>query len=138
MTDGSANLRLRADDAEDFRIVAACLQDALVPLGDMTFDAERQEFILVANRFRWETAGGERIHCAVHFDGVAAVRRRGIDMRERERILDLLTIEAEHEAVVLLFAGDMAIRLEGTRIGCRLRDIGEAWPANGTPRHPDT
>jgi hypothetical protein len=137
MTVGGANLRLRAEDAEDFRVVAACLQDALVPLGDMTFDGDLKEFILVANRFRWESSPGERVHCAVHFTGVAAVRRRGIDLRERGRILDLLTIEAEPGAVVLLFAGDVAVRLEGERIGCRLRDLGEPWPATGTPRHPD-
>jgi len=137
MTDAGANLRLRAEDAEDFRVIAACLQDALVPLGDMTFDGDVKEFILVANRFRWETSPGERVHCAVHFTGVAAVRRRGLDLRERGRILDLLTIEAEPGAVVLLFAGDVAVRLEGERIGCRMRDIGRPWPATDTPRHPD-
>lgn len=137
MTAAGANLRLRAEDADDFRIIAACLQDALVPLGDMMFDGDLKEFVLVANRFRWESSPGERVHCAVHFTGVAAVRRRGIELRERSRILDLLTIESEPGAVVLLFAGDVAVRLEGDRIGCRLRDLGEAWPAAGTPRHPD-
>jgi hypothetical protein len=138
MTEVGASLRLRAEDAEDFRVVAACLQDALVPLGDMTFDGELKEFILVANRFRWESSPGERVHCAVHFTGVAAVRRRGIDLRKRDSILDLLTIASEPGAIVLLFAGDVAIRLEGDRIGCRVRDIGKPWPAAaGTPRHPD-
>ena len=137
MTAAGANLRLRAEDADDFRVIAACLQDALVPLGDMIFDGDLKEFVLVANRFRWESSPGERVHCAVHFTGVAAVRRRGIELRERSRILDLLTIEAEPGAVVLLFAGDVAVRLEGERIGCRLRDLGESWPAAGTPRHPD-
>lgn len=137
MTDAGANLRLRAEDAEDFRVVAACLQDALVPLGDMTFDGDLEEFILVANRFRWESSPGERVHCAVHFTGVAAVRRRGIDLRERGRVLDLLTIGSEPGAVVLHFAGDVAVRLEGERIGCLVRDIGKPWPAAVTPRHPD-
>ncbi len=137
MTDAGASLRLRAEDAEDFRVVAACLQDALVPLGDMSFEIDRGEFVLVANRFRWEAKSGERIHCAVHFTGVVSVRRRGIDLRDRSRVLDLLTIAAEPGAVVLLFAGDLAVCLEGERIGCRLRDIGEPWPAAGEPRHPE-
>ncbi|MBL8832395.1 MAG: DUF2948 family protein [Rhodospirillales bacterium] len=137
MNEAGASLRLRAEDAEDFRVVAACLQDALVPLGDMSFESAQGEFVVLANRFRWEAKSGERIHCAVHFTGVATVRRRGIDLRERGRILDLLTVTAEPGAVVLLFAGDLAVRLEGERIGCRLRDIGEPWPATGEPRHPD-
>jgi hypothetical protein len=134
-------LRLKAEDAEDFRILAACLQDALVPVGDMKFDAGAGEFVLVANRFRWEDEGGtgkggQRIHSALHFSGVKAVRRRGFDLRERARTLDLLTIEAAADAVTLLFADDAAIRLEGAGIGGRLRDLGEAWPAAATPRHP--
>ena len=133
-----AGLRLRADDAEDFQVVSACLQDALVPLGDMSFDGERKEFVIVANRFLWEGTPGRRVHCAVHFTGVEAVRRRGIDLRDRGRILDLLTVGVEPGAVNLLFAGDLMVRLEGQRIGCRLHDIGEPWPAAAQPGHPDS
>lgn len=132
------NLKLKAEDAEDFGILAACLQDALVPVGDMNFDGAASEFVLLANRFRWEgdARADERIHCAVHFSGVAAVRRRGLDLRERGRVLDLLTIEVAAGAVTLLFAENAAIRLEGPEIGGRLRDLGDPWPAAAAPRHP--
>jgi hypothetical protein len=133
-------LRLKAEDAEDFRILSACLQDALVPVGDMVFDAPGREFVLLANRFRWEdgTRSAERVHCAVHFTGVAAVRWRGFDLRERGRVLELLAIEVAADAVTLLFAEDAAVRIEGPGIGGRLRDVGEPWTGAATPRHPDT
>lgn len=50
-------LKLRAHDTEDMRVVAGVLQDALVPLSDVTYQRAEKRFILVANRFRWETSG---------------------------------------------------------------------------------
>ena len=47
-------LKLRAYDREDFAVVSAVLQDALVPVIDMAWLAEERRFALVANRFRWE------------------------------------------------------------------------------------
>jgi hypothetical protein len=47
-------LKLRAYDREDFAVVSAVLQDALVPVIDMAWLAEEQRFACVANRFRWE------------------------------------------------------------------------------------
>ena len=51
----SGPLKLRAHDAEDLRAVAVCLQDALVPLADMTFLRPEKRFVMVANRFKWES-----------------------------------------------------------------------------------
>ena len=48
------HLRLRAEDDEDLRIIAAVLQDALVAMSDMEFLSGERRFVLVANRFRWE------------------------------------------------------------------------------------
>jgi hypothetical protein len=154
-------LKLKATDAEDFRIIAACLQDSLIPVGDMKFATGEREFILVANRFRWENCDEtweseqaarpaveapdpafmpcnsyERVNCGVHFHGVDGVRRKGLDQRDRGRVLELLTIEAHPGAVVMVFAGDTAVRLEGPHISCVMQDIGEPWPTQWRPRHP--
>ena len=51
MSDG---LKLKAEDAEDLRVMAAVLQDSLVPISDMQFLPDERRFVLVANRFRWE------------------------------------------------------------------------------------
>lgn len=52
---GPGPLRLRAADAEDLEIISAHLQDAILPLADMTFLAEQRRFVMVVNRFKWET-----------------------------------------------------------------------------------
>jgi hypothetical protein len=154
----SERLKLRAEDAEDLRVIAACLQDALIPLSDIEYEASAKRFVLVANRFRWENcsevadeavpdialgtncATYERVNCAICFDNVAAVRRRGLDQRDRGRILELLTMEVEGDgksmAVNLLFSGGTAIRLEGTGIRCHIGDLGEPWPTQFRPHHP--
>ncbi len=50
----AAPLKLRAHDAEDLAALAACLQDALVPLADVVYLKPEKRFVMVANRFMWE------------------------------------------------------------------------------------
>lgn len=152
----TSRLKLRAEDQEDLKVIAACLQDALIPLSDIHYVDSERRLILVANRFRWENcpdlpevpAGDgvecsnyERVNCGILFDNITAVRRRGLDQRDRGRILELLTMEVEsgddgRMAIVMLFAGGAAIRLEGENIKCRISDIGEPWPTQFRPMHP--
>ena len=158
-------LRLRAHDADDLQTVAACLQDALVPLAEVAFLKAEQRFVMVANRFRWErapanagpaaaakpradarfaegdeAAGGgpryERVNCGICFDRVRAVRYKGLDARRKSQILNLLTLQSRPDAVTLVFAGDAAIRLEVGAIRCHLEDLGEPWPTRWRPSHP--
>lgn len=105
MADGP--LKLRAVDADDVAVLAACLQDALVPVHDMRFLRDESCFVLVANRFRWEKvpaslvdpvgativaetvadagleAGGdgrfERVHTALSIEHVKRCQTRGFD-----------------------------------------------------------
>lgn len=150
-------LKLRAKDDDDLAVLAACLQDALVPIGDMTFLPQEQRFVLVANRFRWEARGEpvpdapreardaafedgngksyERTNCGVWFEGVRTVRTRGIDLRDRSRILDLLTLRRSDDGILLIFAGGATIRLETDGFACFLEDIGESWPTRWRPGH---
>src|SRR5262245_39267215 len=115
-------LRLRAIDEADLQIIAACLQDALVPLSEMAYLAEEQRFLAAFCRFcrerRSGPAAGDRLlmrQSALRFDGVSAVRYRGLDKDTGGLGFELLTIIAEpKEAAVqitLLFAGDAAIQL---------------------------
>ena len=154
----TSRLKLRAEDQDDLRVIAACLQDALIPLSDIHYLDSERRLILVANRFRWENcpdlpeaptsqdgiecSNYERVNCGILFDNVTSVRRRGLDQRDRGRILELLTMNIEslgdggRMAVVMLFAGGAAIRLEGENIKCRISDIGEPWPTQFRPNHP--
>jgi hypothetical protein len=130
-------LRLKALDTEDLVVLASCLQDALVMVGDMAYLPDERRFVLVCNRFGWETPGPDlsRITCGVTFEGIGAVRRKGIDLKESERILSLLTLRPDDGAIELLFSTGAAIRLETPSVGVYLEDIGEAWPTQWRPSH---
>jgi hypothetical protein len=139
-------LRLRAEDAEDLAVISACLQDALVSVRDLAYDRDARSFMLVANRFRWESGGAkageappfERILCGLAFDEVEGVTYRGFHRSEEDRILCLLAIRPRARAtggsVDLEFAAGATVRLTMSEIRCWLRDLGEPWP---TPWHPD-
>lgn len=137
-----AALKLRAADEEDLAVLSAILQDALVSVGEMVYQPEEKRFVLVANRFRWEPeAGGtrrsfERILTGLRIDAVTKVRRRGVDPRDQDQILNLLTIRVEPDTLLLEFAGGASIRLEVERILCHLDDLGEPWPTRWRPKHP--
>ncbi|HKS87800.1 MAG TPA: DUF2948 family protein [Stellaceae bacterium] len=142
-----AGLRLRAEDADDLAVISACLQDALVSVGDLAYDRDARRFLLVANRFRWEARGArrgrrgafERTLCALAFEEVEAVAYRGFQRSEEERILSLLAIEPAGDtaaaAIDLEFAGGATIRLAAAAIRCRARDFGEPWPTAWRPDH---
>ena len=148
-------LKLRAVDADDLAVLAACLQDALVPVHDMQFLADERRFVLVANRFRWETLGGsvrgegaavdrgagayERVHCGISFENVTRVQTQGFSPAAAEdhgRLLEVLTLLADGDAVTLLFAGGAALRLAVDGIEVLVQDLGEPWPTLWRPRHP--
>ena len=138
-----AGLKLRAEDAEDLAVISACLQDGLVAVKDLAYDRDARTFVLVANRFRWETgiADGtekpfERTLCGVEFEAVDSVVYRGFHRSEEDRILSLLAIRPFLGAIDLEFAGDATIRLAAATIHCRLRDFGEPWPTAWQPGHP--
>ena len=131
--------RLSARTVEDLAVVAALLQDAIVPVGDMAFLAGERSFVLALNRFRWEAGDDaparERTHSGLRFDGVRRVRYRGIRRSDRGRFLSLLTISYDDGAAVLHFAGGGMIRLEVDDLHCALEDFGEPWPTPSTPSH---
>ncbi len=135
-------LKLRGEDAEDIAVISTILQDALVAVGEMAWLPDEHRFVLVANRFRWEPEGSmprrnfERTLAGLRFEGVRGVRRRGFSPRESERLLSLLAIQTDGQAVYLEFAGDCSVRLDVERVDCRLDDLGEPWPTRWRPRHP--
>jgi len=140
----SAKLKLRAEDAEDIAVIAACLQDALVQVSDIAYLPDERRFVMVVNRFCWEDcaqAGGSaafsRVHCGMVFDGVARVRLKKIDRRKPGRTLELLTIRVGDGLVDLMFAGGAEIRLDVAAVSCHIDDMDEPWPTKNRPAHAD-
>jgi hypothetical protein len=140
-------LRLRAEDADDLAVISACLQDALVSVRDLAYDRDTRSFMLLANRFRWESGGDrlteelpfERTLCGLAFDEVEGVAYRGFHRNEEDRILCLLAIhpmlEASGGSIDLEFAAGATVRLRASEIRCRVRDLGEPWPTRWHPDH---
>lgn len=146
-------IKLRAEDGEDLTVISACLQDAILPIGEMCFEPAAQRFVAVVNRFCWENADGgprrggglqadddhlfpfERVQCGLRFEGIAAVRTRGLNLKDRAQILELLSVASAEGGVVLTFAGGGAVRLEGAKWRCLVEDLGEPWPTSSRPCH---
>src|SRR6185437_1155391 len=134
-------LKLRAIDEEDLAVISAILQDALVAVGDMDFLAEESRFVLVANRFCWEAKPLDKVHyertlAGLAFSEVSAVRLRGFDRHDPDRLLQILALHRDGDAIVLDFSSGASLRLEAAQILCRMEDFGEAWPTPWRPRHP--
>jgi hypothetical protein len=140
-------LKLRAEDEEDLRIIAAVLQDALIAVGDIKYLPEEHRFVLIANRFCWEAMPCdpdapimpndcfERVHTGLRIENVTAVRQRGIDKLDAAQLLELLTIQLDRNGLILLFAGDTAIRVETDQTLCFIEDLDEPWPTKWRPHH---
>jgi DUF2948 family protein len=140
-------LRLKAVDSDDLSVIAACLQDALIPISEMAYLADERRFVAAFTRFRRECladpAGCEGMsmcHSALVFAEVEAVRHCGLDSRFGAVRLELLTMIAAPAQdglteITLLFAGDAAIRLRVRGIAATLEDFGEPWPAPVAPTH---
>jgi len=140
-------LRLLAEEAEDLRIIAAAVQDAVVKAGNLKYEKRGRRFAIELNRYRWEAAPkrrgqpGERVRALLAFDGVLGVKTRGITRVDPELILSLLSLEFTPDAeppggkVTLLFAGDGEIVLTVEALDATLLDSDYVWPTRHVPSH---
>jgi hypothetical protein len=139
-------LRLVAADADDLQVISACLQDAVLKVGDFAYLPRERRFAFVANRFLWELADEKkagafwRTRAGAHFDDVRAARRLNIRSDAKDAVVELLAVRFEPMgdgtgAVILDFAGGGAIRLEVESINCEMRDISQPWRTRAKPKH---
>jgi hypothetical protein len=134
----AARLKLRAEDDDDLAVISAMLQDSLVPVADMTYLADEKRFLMVVNRFRWESEQGarERTLTGLSFSDVGAVKFSGFSRGEADRILEVLALRAADGVVQFDFSGGARLRLEVGRLLCHVEDLGEPWPTQWRPSHP--
>jgi hypothetical protein len=140
----SETLKLRARDVDDLQVLSACLQDAILPIGDMAYQRSARRFVMVANRFCWERVDDgepafDRVNCGVTFDGISAVKLRNIDRQDRSLMLSLLAVTVNKLpagiAVTLVCAGNRDLRLEADGIAAQLEDFDGPWPTINRPSH---
>jgi hypothetical protein len=132
----SALLKLKAKDAEDLQVISAVLQDAIVPVVDMQFNMQDNNFIMVVQRLCREDKK-ERICCAFNVRGVENVQTHGFSPSETELMLELLAVLPEGDELQLIFAEDARIRLRLKDWNLIIEDFGERWPAQCEPCHED-
>ena len=146
-----APLYLGAGGPEDLPVISALVQDAVFPIGEMTWQPRRRRFALLLNRFRWEDRDAaerdrrpyERVQSVLVVDGVLAVRTQGIDRQDRDMVLSLVSLEFQPAAegagrLVLVLAGDGAIALEVEALEITLKDVTKPYaaPSGKCPEHP--
>lgn len=142
-----APLNLGAMDAEDLQVLSSLVQDAVFPASDMTWRAAERRFAILLNRFRWEDGararhGAERVRSVLVIDNVMTVASQGIDRRDGDMILSLLSVAFEPGEdgtgdVMLTLSGDGAIRLTVEALDATLRDVTRPYraPSGRVPDH---
>lgn len=143
-------LNLLAQDADDLPVISALVQDAVLPVTEMTWDRKARRFALLLNRFRWEdrTAAEaakrpvERVRSLLVIEDVLAVKTQGIDRRDRDTVLSLLAVAWEPGPdgtgrLVLTLAGDGAVAVEVEALDVALRDVTRPYraPSGKVPSH---
>ena len=139
MTQATA-LKLLAEDAEDLKVVAAALQDAVCKIGDISYEPAARRLTLAFNRYRWEAKGGERVRAALQVGSVLKVQARKLRRNAKDAVVELLNVEFEPGeapggAVTFTFAGGGDLRAQVECLDVILADVSAPWPTPRTPRH---
>ena len=147
---GEAPLRLVAQDAEDLKVLSTLLQDAVLPLTELAFDARRRRFALLLNRFRWEDRveaervgrAYERVRSVLVVEDVLKVQSFGFDRADKDLVLSLLSLDFAVDAegggrLTLTLAGDGAVALDVEALDVRLDDVTRPYraPSGKVPQH---
>ena len=138
-------LRLFAKDETDLTIMATCLQDAIIPVGDIAWLKSKNEFALAFNRFMWEASGEVldkspvyfRTHSLLKIENVINVQSRSLNLQNRSEILSMMSLKTFDRGVDLLFSEDKAIRIQVEKLNLILTDMGQPWPTRWQPNHSE-
>jgi hypothetical protein len=116
------------------------MQDAVLKVGDVTFEPTARRLTVAFNRFRWEVGGGARVRAGLQLGGVLKVQTRKIRRGAPDAILELLAMtftpgEAPGGVVTLSFAGGGDLRASVECVEAVLADVSHPWPTPRTPAH---
>lgn len=149
---GEQPLALRAETVEDLGVIAALVQDAVLPASEIVWEAKARRLAFLINRFRWEDKPAaeaekrpyERVQSLLVISDVRRVSSMGIDRADKDlvlSVLDLGFVAGEDGAgrIELTLAGDGAIAAEVECLSVDLRDVTRPYRAvsGQAPRHPD-
>ena len=147
---GEEPLRLVAQDADDLKVMSTLVQDAVLPVTELKYDAKRRRFALLVNRFRWEDRveaervgrAYERVRSVMVVEDVIRVQSFGFDRADKDLVLSLLSLDFASGQdgsgrLTLTLAGDGAIALDVEALEIRLDDVTRPYraPSGKVPRH---
>jgi len=139
-------LKLVALDTDDLAVVSTHVQDSIVKVGDILWRPAEKRVVVVVNRFDWENAQSgaqyRRRLAALRFERVNAFKARNVKPSDKDRVLNLLTVEFEGSdapagRVTFIFSGGSALQLEVECLECELADLGPVWATAACPAHLD-
>jgi hypothetical protein len=143
-------LRLRAMDSDDLKVMSALIQDAVFPIGEMTWDQKHRRFALLLNRFRWEDVNPntvrkhdyERVQSVLVVEDVMNVASQGVDRTDADVILSVLSLaftagDDGMGRIEITLAGDGAIALDVEALELTLKDVTQPYiaPSRHQPSH---
>ncbi|GGF44196.1 Protein of unknown function [Mameliella alba] len=147
---GERPLNLGALDAGDLEVISSLVQDAVLPVTEIRWQASKRRVGLLVNRIRWEDVDAarargrpvERVQSLLVIDNVLGMASQGVDRSDRDMILQLMsvTFEPGEDAegfVVLTLAGDGALRAKVEALEVALRDVTRPYlaPSGKLPDH---
>jgi len=146
MLDHQGFLKLKADDENDLKVFAAYLQDSLTNPSDVKKKKKNKSFICLFNRFMWEDAekgvfrDNKRIRSALKINDVLSVRSKKINVRQKNKILEFLTINITEDKnknfnINLLFSDNITISVVAETINATLEDFSDSWKTKVKPIH---
>ena len=140
-------LKLVALDTDDLAVVSTHVQDSIVKVGDILWRPAEKRVVVVVNRFDWENAQSgaqyRRRLAALRFERVNAFKARNVKPSDKDRVLNLLTVEFEGSdapagRVTFIFSGGAALQLEVECLEAELADLGPVWATAACPAHLDS
>jgi hypothetical protein len=144
-------LRLAAETPKDLEVISALVQDSVTQVSQIAWAPKHRRFALLLNRFRWEDARRpgerrpvERVQSLLTFEGALAVRANGVDPRDRDLVLSILSIACDltedgSGLIRLTLAGDGEIAIAAECLDATLRDVTRPYaaPSGKAPSHPE-
>lgn len=140
-------LGLIAADTDDLQVVSAVMQDAVAKVGEMAFLPRARRFALLANRFVWEEGATKergpwhRVRTGLHFEDVARVRTKALDLGNKSAVVSILAVAFEPEGdegagtITLRLGGGGAIALDVESINAAAEDLSPPWRTQNRPDH---
>ncbi len=143
----SQALKLRAETKDDLVVISSTLQDAILKVGEISYDTKGRFLNLRLSRFKHENqSASERVQTGLRIDSVLNVKSRQIDRSDPEAFAVLLSVNFEKASksktdpsgvLQLVFAGGGEMNVDVECIEVMLADVSTVRVTDKLPLHSD-